>query len=145
MDLSIKEALNTLRSSSRKSNTLLKINLSPTSVGRVPSEPGTPRSRSMRRYQDVKPKVVAQSQGVKSVAKLKEKKGVGELDEFLETEKMVQNQYFITKKGGDKRTESNLKKVEKCRRFITMKMSQGFTSGMVKRIIFSVWKAYKFE
>jgi len=99
----------------------------------------------MRRYQDAKPKVVAQSHAVKSMAKLKEKKGVGELDEFLETEKMVQSQYFVSKKGGDKKTEANLKKVEKCRNFITKKKTQGFPSGLIKRLIFSVWKAYQFE
>lgn len=150
--MSIKEALNTLRSSSRKSSTALRLNLSPPATDRIPSDPGTPRSRSLRRYQDFKPKAVAQSQSIKNLPKLKEKKNLGELDEFLETERMVQDQYLPGKKFNDvgktvddKKNAENLKKISMCRGFIVNKMSQGFTAEIVKRVIFCAWKKYKFE
>ena len=152
LDLSIKEALNTLRSHSRKSSSGMKLNLSPQSVGRT-SGPGTPRSRSLRRYQDVKPKIASASLAMKVTARLKDKKNPAELDEFLETEKLVQSQYSPLKgdhrpaKQGtrphDKANDTNKKKVKNCQGFIMSKMMNSFSDRFIAGLIFTAWKSLR--
>jgi hypothetical protein len=156
LDLSIKEALNTLRSHSRKSSSQLKLNLSPQSSGRgssvgLGSGAGTPRSRSLRRYQDARPKV-AQNLAGKVTARLKDKKNPAELDEFLETEKLVQSQFSPMKgkeirssKTGqvrpeDKRDEKNKKKLKNCQIFLQKKMQNSFSHHFLLKLIFQSWK-----
>lgn len=94
LDLSIKEALNTLKGGTKKQNVVpSRITISPRPVGRVYSNPSTPR-RSFRGNQDsskVRVSLLTPSQSHKQIVRVKGKV-VADLDEFLETERLVQKE-----------------------------------------------------
>ncbi|OMJ84022.1 hypothetical protein SteCoe_14946 [Stentor coeruleus] len=101
LDLSIKEALNTLKKDTKRPTiSPSRVALSPRIVGRVYSNPSTPKSRSHRGFgteaTGAKIRVsLLDSQGYRNSIKGK-KIGV-ELDEFLETEKLVQKEVMSIK------------------------------------------------
>lgn len=101
LDLSIKEALNTLKKDvKRPAVSPGRVALSPRLVGRAYSNPSTPKNRSHRGFgieaTGAKIRVsLLDSQGYRNSIKGK-KIGV-ELDEFLETEKLVQKEVMNVK------------------------------------------------
>ncbi|OMJ80178.1 hypothetical protein SteCoe_19631 [Stentor coeruleus] len=101
LDLSIKEALNTLKKDvKRPAISPSRVTLSPRLVGRAYSNPSTPKNRSHRgsgvEATGAKIRVsLLDSQGYRNSIKGK-KIGV-ELDEFLETEKLVQKEVMSVK------------------------------------------------
>lgn len=94
LDMSIKEALNTLKGGTKKANVVpSRITISPRPIGRVYSNPSTPR-RSFRGIQDsskVRVSLLTPSQSHKQIVRVKGK-GAADLDEFLETERLVQKE-----------------------------------------------------
>ena len=104
LDLSIKEALNTLKSDTKKQVTAPgRMTISPRPVGRAYSSPSTPRSRNSRGFganadSKVRVSLIAPSQSYKNVHnRYNKNKIAGELDEFLETEKLVQREVMSVK------------------------------------------------
>lgn len=102
LDLSIKEALNTLKTDTKKQVVSpSRLAISPRPVGRAYSNPSSPRSRNLRGFNSgveskVRVSLLAPSQSTKTIPRNKLKLG-GELDEFLETEKLVQREIFNVK------------------------------------------------
>jgi hypothetical protein len=101
LDLSIKEALDTLKSDNKKSsNGSGRSSISPRPAIRAYSNPSTPKSRSFR-TPELNPKVkipalLPPAQSYKSISRFKNKVP-GELDEFLETERQVQKEVLSVK------------------------------------------------
>jgi hypothetical protein len=95
LDLSIKEALNTLKSDTKKPVvSSARVALSPRPVGRAYSNPSTPKSRSYKGFgPDVTSKIRVSlvSPNANSRGVFRQRNKV-ELDEFLETEKLVQRE-----------------------------------------------------
>ena len=103
LDLSIKEALNTIKSDTKKQVTAPgRVAISPRPVGRAYSSPSTPKSRNVRGFaanadSKVRVSLLAPSQSYKNVHRYNKNKVAGELDEFLETEKLVQREVMSVK------------------------------------------------
>ena len=95
LDLSIKEALNTLKSETKKPVVLsARVALSPRPVGRAYSNPSTPKSRSYKGFGNeatskIRVSLVSPSNSTRGLYRPRNKL---ELDEFLETEKLVQRE-----------------------------------------------------
>lgn len=95
LDLSIKEALNTLKSETKKPDVpSARVALSPRPVGRAYSNPSTPKSRSYKGFGNevtskIRVSLVSPSNSTRGLFRPRNKV---ELDEFLETEKLVQRE-----------------------------------------------------
>lgn len=113
LDLSIKEALDTLKKDvKRPAVSPGRVSLSPRPIGRAYSNSSTPKNRSFRagfntESSGTKVRVsLLDSQGYKN--SIKGKKVGAELDEFLETEKLVQREVMSVKvnlKGNPRKPE----------------------------------------
>lgn len=99
LDISIKEALNTLKVD-KKEDFNGRISISPRLLGKVYSNTSSPRNRNrgLTLEEDTKNKnfVLMSSQTQKNSLRFKSK-NPGELDEFLETEKLVQKEVMNIK------------------------------------------------
>ena len=95
LDLSIKEALNTLKSETKKPVVAsARVALSPRPIGRAYSNPSTPKSRSYKGFGNemtskIRVSLVSPSNSARGLNRPRNKL---ELDEFLETEKLVQRE-----------------------------------------------------
>ena len=94
LDLSIKEALDTIKSEIQKPNVpVARVNLSPRPVGRAYSSPSTPKSRSLKGFtNEATSKIRVSLLSPTSSLKGYKPRNKYELDEFLETEKLVQKE-----------------------------------------------------
>lgn len=94
LDLSIKEALDTIKSEIQKPNVpMARVNLSPRPVGRAYSNPSTPKSRSLKGFSNeatskIRVSLLSPTHSLKGY----KPRNKYELDEFLETEKLVQKE-----------------------------------------------------
>lgn len=116
LDMSIKEALDTLKSETKRQTVNpSRITISPRPVGRVYSNPSTPR-RSYRANMDaskIRVSLLAPSQSYKQIVRIKGK-CAADLDEFLEAERQVQKEVARPGLKGrelQKKTAENGKKV----------------------------------
>ena len=117
LDMSIKEALDTLKSETKKQIVNPgRITISPRPVGRVYSSPSTPR-RSYRANADsskIRVSLLAPSQSYKQIVRIKGK-CAADLDEFLEAERQVQKEVarpVLKNRDLLKKTTENGKRVQ---------------------------------
>ena len=133
LDLSIKEALNTIKSDTKKQVTAPgRVAISPRPVGRAYSSPSTPKSRNVRGFaanadSKVRVSLLAPSQSYKNVHRYNKNKVAGELDEFFETEPQEFNNAAL------------VSSVKNHRDFIVKFNRNSFSQNFVLGAIFKAW------